>query len=311
VKRIQHVLVAIDLSDGSRGALASAAVLARALGARLTALYVSPRFLPHREWSAFAPTAPLDAARKNTLEEDLRRFVTPEGAELPLAHVEVREGDAAREILAYARQGAADLIVLGMHSRRPIERWFLGSVTEQVARKAECPTMAVPWALEAPAFARVVCGVDLSDSSAETLAQAAAAALALRARLVVLHAVDGPHGFEPWVLTGQTAQEARNALCEHARQELTRLASPYRRAGLRAEVRVQTGEPQAVLEQVLCGDIDLAVVGVHPSRGVDRFFFGSTAGHVLRTGVCPVLLVPHGPARVTATVVEASATIGS
>jgi nucleotide-binding universal stress UspA family protein len=304
MKPIQHVLVAIDLSDGSRAALDSAAVVARALSARLTALYVSPRFVHHRERS----TSALDAGRKSALEEDLRRFVTPEGAELPLARVEVREGDAAREILSFAQQERADLIVLAMHSRRPLERWFLGSVTEQVARKAECPILAVPWALQAPAFARVVCGIDLSTSSAATLAQAADAARALRARLVVLHAVDGPHGFEPWVVTGQTEQEARNVLCEQAQRQLSRLVSPYLRAGLRAEVRVQAGEPQAVLDQVLCGDIDLAVVGVRPSRGIDRFFFGSTAGHVLRTGVCPVLLVPHGPAHVTTTLEEASVT---
>jgi len=226
--------------------------------------------------------------------ETLRRFVARTVGDLAVDAI-VREGDAAPEILACARERGADLIVLGTHSRRPVVRWLLGSVTQEVARLAECAVLAVPWGLDTSSVLRVVCAVDLSASSAETLAQAASAAQALQARLVVLHVVDGPHGFEPWTLSGMTEAEAREALCVRARTRLADLVAPHVRAGLSVEVRVEAGETRAIVERSLHGGVDLAVLGLRPSRKVDRFFYGSTVAHVLHAAVCPVLLIRHGP----------------
>jgi len=278
---VRHVLVPIDLSDGSRAALASASVLARAFSARLTALYVSPRGVHDQ------------GALEDELRSFVASFVAPAAGEPVPVVVEARAGDAADEILACGRERGADLIVLGMHSRRPVGRWFLGSVTEDVARRADCAVLAVPWGLDTPSLLRVVCAVDLSVSSAETLAHAAAAAHALRARLIVLHAVDGPHGFEPWTLSGMTEAEARRALCERERARLTELVAPYVRRGLSVELRVEEGDPRPIIERSLHGGVDMAVLGVRPSGRLDRFFYGSTVAHVLTAGVCPVLLVGH------------------
>jgi nucleotide-binding universal stress UspA family protein len=47
-------------------------------------------------------------------------------------------GTPALEIVGLAKDLEADVIVVGSHNRRTVERWFLGSVSEQVVRKAGC-----------------------------------------------------------------------------------------------------------------------------------------------------------------------------
>jgi nucleotide-binding universal stress UspA family protein len=53
-------------------------------------------------------------------------------------------GGAAREIIRYARDKHADLIVIGTHGRTGISRQLLGSVAEAVVRLAPCPVLTVP-----------------------------------------------------------------------------------------------------------------------------------------------------------------------
>lgn len=56
---------------------------------------------------------------------------------------EIREGDPAETILAYADEIGADAIVAGTHGRSGVKRRLLGSVAERVVRHAACPVMTV------------------------------------------------------------------------------------------------------------------------------------------------------------------------
>jgi nucleotide-binding universal stress UspA family protein len=133
---LQKVLVATDLSEASRTPLGYAAALSRRLDASLTALYVSPRYASYEPFPAFPSQAALDPARRQGLEDEVRRFVESAAGPQPV-EVVVRDGDPADEILGAAAESAFDLVVLGTHGRRGFERWSLGSVTDRVARRLE------------------------------------------------------------------------------------------------------------------------------------------------------------------------------
>jgi nucleotide-binding universal stress UspA family protein len=55
----------------------------------------------------------------------------------------VKVGDPLRQVVAYARDEAMDLIVLGTHGRSGVAHLFLGSVAERVVRTAPCPVLTV------------------------------------------------------------------------------------------------------------------------------------------------------------------------
>ncbi|MGZ4875169.1 MAG: universal stress protein [Candidatus Angelobacter sp.] len=55
----------------------------------------------------------------------------------------VREGDARTSILEYADEWRPDLIMVGSHGRRGLDRFLLGSVSDAVARHAHCSVWIV------------------------------------------------------------------------------------------------------------------------------------------------------------------------
>jgi universal stress protein E len=55
----------------------------------------------------------------------------------------LRVGSPAREIIAAAADGAADLIVMATHGRGEVHRLLVGSVADKVIRLAPCPVLVV------------------------------------------------------------------------------------------------------------------------------------------------------------------------
>jgi nucleotide-binding universal stress UspA family protein len=297
MRPIDNILVATDLSAPARGVFAYGAALARALTARLTALHVVPVYIPYNDGSGFAAPIAVGPFVKRQHQEALRDLATPPGSDLPLADAVVLEGDPAEEILAYARENAVDLMILGTHARHSLERFFVGSVTERVTRAATCPTLVVPpddGVRARSAFARVLCAVDLTDASSETVEHAAAIARATGAHLILLHVAEdrSRHGYKRRALSPDDEDAARRSLDDDARTRLAQLLAHHAHDGLTIELRVVFGDARREIER-FAGAADLLVIGVRSHPTLDRLFFGSTARHALLAAVAPLLLVPH------------------
>ena len=135
---IHTILHPTDFSERSRNALPLACALARDYGARLVFLHVAlPPTLVYGEGAL--PLDPEILFRE--AKERLDRL------EVPQANVRAErrfeEGDPVTEILRVAREINADLIVLGTHGRTGLARLLMGSVAEQIVRKAACPVLTV------------------------------------------------------------------------------------------------------------------------------------------------------------------------
>jgi nucleotide-binding universal stress UspA family protein len=137
----RRILVTTDFSEASKAALPYAAALARNFEASLTLVHVVPSHLPAQLSHIgiiFEEERMLAAAR-----ERLPRF---REAELdPHVHVEslVLHGGAVHEICAAANRQHADLIVISTHGYTGLNRFTLGSVTENVVRHAPCAVLVV------------------------------------------------------------------------------------------------------------------------------------------------------------------------
>jgi nucleotide-binding universal stress UspA family protein len=59
------------------------------------------------------------------------------------AHATVGKGDPRTAILDAATESQPDLIVMGSHGRRGVERFLIGSVSEAVAKHAKCSVEVV------------------------------------------------------------------------------------------------------------------------------------------------------------------------
>lgn len=133
--------MAVDESSVAAHAADVGAQLATALGAELAFVYVVD------PTQTIAPESGIPAA-------DLIALAQEEGKRLlagfrqrasqgrpPLEFVGV--GKPASEIVKTAKEWPADVIVMGSHARRGVERVLLGSVAEAVMRHAPCSVLVV------------------------------------------------------------------------------------------------------------------------------------------------------------------------
>ena len=133
---IRAVLHPTDFSEPTEYAFKLACSLARDHQARLLLLHVIAPPLTHGE--ALARAAP-DSYR-DQLRRELERVK-------PLDAVKVErllaDGHPATEIVRTATENDCDLVVMGTHGRTGLRRLLMGSVAEEVLRKATCPVLIV------------------------------------------------------------------------------------------------------------------------------------------------------------------------
>ncbi len=135
---IQTILHPTDFSASSDGAFQLTCALARDYGARVVVLHVwVPPVIVYGE--GVVPPVPEEYQAES--REKLER-VQSQDPKVALEHRFV-EGDAATEILRQAGETKADLIVMGTHGRKGLTRFLMGSVAEQVVRRAPCPVVTV------------------------------------------------------------------------------------------------------------------------------------------------------------------------
>jgi nucleotide-binding universal stress UspA family protein len=136
----QNILVPTDFSEGADHALDYACDLAAKLGATIHVVNALGAALPELN---VAMTESMIEKLLGGHHAALEKLAEPRRARAKFGTLLVRAGDARDAILATARDVGADLIVMGTHGRRGFSRLMLGSVTEGVVRRAECPVLAV------------------------------------------------------------------------------------------------------------------------------------------------------------------------
>ena len=191
---LKNILFATDFSPCSNAALPYALSVARRYGAMLHAAYVMPTeadmlFMSPEIWPAVAE----DEDKRmqgyiEQLENQLQGLphdvLTPRG-KVSDALARIIEG---REI---------DLLVLGTHGRTGVRKLVMGSVAEEIFRRAACPVLSVgPNVACKPngeiQFQHILFATDFSEDSLAALPYAISLAEEDQAQLAMLHVIEQP-----------------------------------------------------------------------------------------------------------------------
>jgi nucleotide-binding universal stress UspA family protein len=140
--KLETILYPTDFSKPSEYAFELAAALARDHGARLVILHVLPPTIIYGELVPVPPTPPDDYLPKMWEAFHRLEAADPRARELRV-EARVVEGAPADAIREIAEEVGASLIVMGTHGRTGLSRLLMGSVAEEVLRKAACPVMTV------------------------------------------------------------------------------------------------------------------------------------------------------------------------
>jgi len=136
----EDILVPTDGSPAADSAIEHAVNVAERYDATIHALYVV-------DDSAYAT---LDAGSETVVEalesegeEAVGRIATAARNAGIDAVTTVTTGVAYRTILDHVANDGIDLVAMGTHGRRGLDRYLLGSVTERVVRTSDVPVLAV------------------------------------------------------------------------------------------------------------------------------------------------------------------------
>jgi nucleotide-binding universal stress UspA family protein len=142
----KRILVPVDGSDCSNMGLAEAIELAKEDGATLRLLHVLTEPVIHTiPPSANWYTGLIEAMRTTgkSLLAKTKATVCACGIEPETAMIEQLQGHVADAIVEEAGKWQADLIVMGTHGRRGLQRLALGSDAELVLRATPVPVLLV------------------------------------------------------------------------------------------------------------------------------------------------------------------------
>jgi nucleotide-binding universal stress UspA family protein len=134
------ILVPTDFSQCADRALDYACSLAEKLGATIHLVNALGAALP--ELSVALTDSMITTLRAGSMSQ-LEKLAKERASLAKFGKLTVEAGDARDAILKTAEACNADLIVIGSHGRRGVTRFVLGSVAEDVLRRATCPVLVV------------------------------------------------------------------------------------------------------------------------------------------------------------------------
>lgn len=266
--KIQRILAAFDGSADSEEAFAAMMPLVREDNPEVTVLYV----FEAPATSSFPPPRLAEACDR----------LRAQGVD---AHLTIREGKPAEEILRYASMRQPDLIVMETEGRSGLQRLVKKSVAEEVLRHAEAPVLLVRPGSSRKSWSRILVALDGSSRAEEILEDVIPIADRLDASLelvrVALPTITGMGiGDVPGVVFHDDPKP-------YLRQVQVRLLE----AGINTRIAPLEGRAaSAILERAKETDAFLIALTTHGRTGVERILMGSIAEEIVRNASCPVLI---------------------
>ena len=294
---MSRLVIGVDLSAESERAVAHGVAIARHLGWDATLVLVdavpdlaattpaSMRIVAER-YAAIA-TARLDRHRAELAA--LRDRWIHHGPELAQLVV---DGYPDERLPAVATELDAALIVVGSHGRTGLKRFFIGSVAERVARRAEVDVLIARGDAPDGGYHRVVVGTDFSVQ-ADQAARHALRYVARGGRLDLAHCWWMPGIVELGApATSRLDHELHGGLDDELRRASERLRGALAdRPDVELSFDLVPAPPaQGLADLAEQRGAELIVVGSHGRRGLRRWILGSVAEVTVRHAPCSVLV---------------------
>lgn len=143
---IKKIIFCTDFSENSGPARDYAMQFAKAFDAQLIVFHVvnsRPLGYPLFEERIPVDLAELQRTIEQSAREELDTIVSEYGKELADVTAFFRTGEPAVEVVRFADEENADLIVLGTHGWTGFKHLLLGSTAENVVRSAKCAVLTV------------------------------------------------------------------------------------------------------------------------------------------------------------------------
>jgi nucleotide-binding universal stress UspA family protein len=285
---IKKILCPVDFFPASDAAVNYAAGLAATYDAAVHLLHVVTPVAAGTYEYALDTTDIMRSIEKRSMDEMNELLARIKRAGIT-AEAALRVGDVYQEIKAAIDDVSPDLIVMGTHGRRGVERWFLGSTTEKLLRHSPVPLVTISAASEKswnePRFQKILVTTDFSEGMPDALAYAFSVAQENESQVELLHIIRD--------MSADLSGNYRDSLINGVRKQLEDLVPAEASNWCNIVTRVDIGVPYRIILRTIEDERpDLLVMNIHGKGMLDRALLGSTAERVVRAASCPVMMIP-------------------
>jgi nucleotide-binding universal stress UspA family protein len=282
----RKILVPVDGSHSCLHAKMLAASIARKFDSEVTAVHVVTHEFMHPELKAQYQLPPsilhridesyLEAGKK--IIRNTEELFTEAGIEVDTKLVTFE--DPAEYILEVVKEEGYDLIIIGNRAEHQAERYSLGSVTEKIARHAECPVLIVK---RKPKLEKLLVAVDGSKHADKALEYGVQLTKKYGAKLALMHVEE-----DKLIRIGGPQVED----CVGTIGECILKDAATKTGGLTFDKFLELGNPAKIIIKVAHkGKIDLIVVGSRGLSSIRRFLLGSVSDDISLHSRNSVLIV--------------------
>ena len=286
---LKSILLLTDFSEPSELAVPFAIAIAREYESKVYAMHVlTPVPL------AYA-TPESAAAAIEGIEEGAQAGMQRVDAQLvgvPHETMLVRGESVWSSVEQALSECEIDLVILGTHGRAGAIKLLLGSVAEEIFRRARVPVLTIGPSVRKGVhgggqFRRVVFATDFTTEAQAAAPYAISMAQENQARLLLLHVMRNPDL--------KTSKRTPQDSVANAMHQLYELVPPEAELWCRPQATVRYGNPaERILEAAMEFEADLIVLGVRDAAGhlgAATHLERTTAHKVVARATCPVLTV--------------------
>jgi len=273
----KHILVPTDFSDVSQRALEYAKTLAKQGDSELLLVHVDPPVnLITPPEAAWIDQSEIQSMHEEQLQQSGAGLISEGYRALAISLT----GPLYDQLLSAIEEYKVDLIVLGTHGRKGMDRLLLGSDAEALLRHARCPVLSVgpsvpdllnkTWSIR-----EVLCPVTFDQRSAEVAAYAHKLAAQFGVELVFFHVKSpGSQQHPDWA-------SFEKAFHQHVGDEDAKYS---------LRTRLVSGAPgSSIVDVATQRGSDLIVMGVRPASAMRTHLPPGIAARVLMEAPCPVM----------------------
>jgi len=144
MKEFKRILYPVDLSESSEKIVPYVQTVAEKFVSKIYSLYAD-RVVEYFT-SIYVPYPSISKFEKEIIEgaeKRLYEFLDEHFNKFPNTETTVVAGDASEEILNYIEDRHIDLVIMGTHGRKGMDKIIFGSVAERVVKTSPVPVMVV------------------------------------------------------------------------------------------------------------------------------------------------------------------------
>ena len=269
VAKLEKILLAVDKSEFSEGAVSEAISFAGKCSSKLYALSVLET---NPEYET------IGAKAYEQEEQEIIKYLgsIKERAEREGLDCEIifyHGGNVYQDIVDEAAEKKVDIIVIGKHGRKGLTKLLMGEVAAKVIGHAPCKVLVVPKAARV-GYNKILIATDGSTHSTAAVVEAIEIAKRCGSHLLAVSAM---------------RDESES---DEATANVNKVVELAKKEGVSAEALTPTGRSFNVIVETAGGrGVDLIVMGAYGKTGLKKFLMGSSTEKVIGSAGCAVLVV--------------------